>query len=122
MAGAVDHNHLRSRNALVERLADGERNQQIVASPDDQRGSVHFPQFPAPVQRPRIPVWVGGVLPAARPIARAARWDGMVPIRFAERALVRPSAADMADVGAKIAAARAAAGAPPSLTWWCGRR
>jgi len=67
---------------------------------------------PTPVQRPRIPVWIGGVLPAARPIARAARWDGMVPIRFAERALVRPSAADMADVGAKIAAARAAAGAP----------
>jgi alkanesulfonate monooxygenase SsuD/methylene tetrahydromethanopterin reductase-like flavin-dependent oxidoreductase (luciferase family) len=67
---------------------------------------------PAPVQRPRIPVWVGGVLPAARPIARAARWDGMVPIRFAERALVRPSAADLADVGAKIAAARAAAAAP----------
>jgi alkanesulfonate monooxygenase SsuD/methylene tetrahydromethanopterin reductase-like flavin-dependent oxidoreductase (luciferase family) len=33
-----------------------------------------------PVQRPRIPVWVGGILPAARPIARAARWDGMVPI------------------------------------------
>jgi alkanesulfonate monooxygenase SsuD/methylene tetrahydromethanopterin reductase-like flavin-dependent oxidoreductase (luciferase family) len=67
---------------------------------------------PPPVQRPRIPVWVGGVLPAARPIARAARWDGMVPIRFAERALVRPSAADMADAGAKIAAARAAAGSP----------
>jgi alkanesulfonate monooxygenase SsuD/methylene tetrahydromethanopterin reductase-like flavin-dependent oxidoreductase (luciferase family) len=67
---------------------------------------------PPPVQRPRIPVWVGGVLPAARPIARAARWDGMVPIRFAERALVRPSAADMADVGTKIAAARAAAGSP----------
>ena len=67
---------------------------------------------PTPVQRPRIPVWVGGVLPAARPIARAARWDGMVPIRFAERALVRPSAADLADVGAKIAAARAAAGSP----------
>jgi alkanesulfonate monooxygenase SsuD/methylene tetrahydromethanopterin reductase-like flavin-dependent oxidoreductase (luciferase family) len=67
---------------------------------------------PTPVQRPRIPVWVGGVLPAARPIARAARWDGMVPIRFAERALVRPSAADLADAGAKIAAARAAAGSP----------
>jgi alkanesulfonate monooxygenase SsuD/methylene tetrahydromethanopterin reductase-like flavin-dependent oxidoreductase (luciferase family) len=64
---------------------------------------------PTPVQRPRIPVWVGGVLPAARPIARAARWDGMVPIRFAGRALVRPSAGDMADVGARITAARAAA-------------
>jgi alkanesulfonate monooxygenase SsuD/methylene tetrahydromethanopterin reductase-like flavin-dependent oxidoreductase (luciferase family) len=61
---------------------------------------------PTPVQRPRIPVWVGGVLPAARPIARAARWDGMVPIRFAGGSLVRPSAADIADVGATIAAAR----------------
>src|SRR6266852_4082326 len=38
--------------------------------------------LPVPVQRPRIPVWVAGVLPATRPIARAARWDGMVPIRF----------------------------------------
>jgi len=61
---------------------------------------------PPPVQRPRIPVWVGGVLPAPKPIARAARWDGMVPIRFARRSLVRPSVADIADVGAKIAAAR----------------
>jgi alkanesulfonate monooxygenase SsuD/methylene tetrahydromethanopterin reductase-like flavin-dependent oxidoreductase (luciferase family) len=65
---------------------------------------------PTPVQRPRIRVWVGGVLPAARPIARAARWDGMVPIRFAGGSLVRPSAADVADVGAKIAAARGSAG------------
>ncbi|HZC41796.1 MAG TPA: LLM class flavin-dependent oxidoreductase, partial [Streptosporangiaceae bacterium] len=53
---------------------------------------------PAPVQRPRIPVWVGGVLPGARPIARAARWDGMVPIRYADRRLVRPSAEDIAGV------------------------
>ncbi len=41
-------------------------------------GPVRF--SPVPVQRPRIPVWVGGILPAQRPIARAARWDGMVPI------------------------------------------
>ena len=61
---------------------------------------------PTPVQRPRIPVWVGGVLPAARPIARAARWDGMVPIRFAGGSLVRPSAADIAETAAMIAAAR----------------
>jgi alkanesulfonate monooxygenase SsuD/methylene tetrahydromethanopterin reductase-like flavin-dependent oxidoreductase (luciferase family) len=71
---------------------------------------------PTPVQRPRIPVWVGGVLPAARPIARAARWDGMVPIRFAGGSLVRPSAEDIAETAATIAAARgsatAAAGSP----------
>src|SRR5690348_8119157 len=29
---------------------------------------------PVPVQRPRIPVWVAGTLPAPRPIARAGRW------------------------------------------------
>jgi len=63
---------------------------------------------PTPVQRPRIPVWVGGVLPAARPIARAARWDGMVPIRFAGGSLVRPSAEDIAETAATIAAARGA--------------
>jgi alkanesulfonate monooxygenase SsuD/methylene tetrahydromethanopterin reductase-like flavin-dependent oxidoreductase (luciferase family) len=67
---------------------------------------------PPPVQRPRIPVWVGGVLPAPRPIARAARWDGMVPIRFAGGSLIRPSAADIADTGARIAAARLTAGSP----------
>ena len=64
---------------------------------------------PTPVQRPRIPVWVGGVLPAARPIARAGRWDGMVPIRFAGGSLVRPSAADIAETAATIAAARGSA-------------
>src|SRR5207245_9025943 len=54
---------------------------------------------PTPVQRPRIPVWVAGVLPAPRPIARAARWDGFVPIRWSRSdGLVRPSAADFAEV------------------------
>ena len=61
---------------------------------------------PAPIQRPRIPVWVGGVLPASRPIARAARWDGMVPIRFKDRVLIRPSVQDIADTSARIAAIR----------------
>jgi alkanesulfonate monooxygenase SsuD/methylene tetrahydromethanopterin reductase-like flavin-dependent oxidoreductase (luciferase family) len=63
---------------------------------------------PVPVQRPRIPVWVAGVLPNPRPIARAARWDGFVPIRFDAHGLVRPSAADIGEVGAQIAAMRSA--------------
>ncbi len=61
---------------------------------------------PTPVQRPRIPVWVAGVLPNPRPIARAARWDGFVPIRFDQHGLVRPSVADFTDVGATIATQR----------------
>jgi alkanesulfonate monooxygenase SsuD/methylene tetrahydromethanopterin reductase-like flavin-dependent oxidoreductase (luciferase family) len=61
---------------------------------------------PVPVQRPRVPVWVGGVLPASRPIARAARWDGAVPIRFAERSLIRPSVEDIAGVREQVTAAR----------------
>jgi alkanesulfonate monooxygenase SsuD/methylene tetrahydromethanopterin reductase-like flavin-dependent oxidoreductase (luciferase family) len=34
---------------------------------------------PAPVQRPRIPVWIGGRWPSRRPFRRAARWDGVFP-------------------------------------------
>jgi hypothetical protein len=37
--------------------------------------------FPRAVQRPRIPVWVGGTWPGTRPFVRAARWDGVVPMR-----------------------------------------
>ncbi|HET6319298.1 MAG TPA: LLM class flavin-dependent oxidoreductase, partial [Chloroflexota bacterium] len=32
--------------------------------------------MPKPVQRPRIPIWVGGRFPNPRAVARAARWDG----------------------------------------------
>jgi alkanesulfonate monooxygenase SsuD/methylene tetrahydromethanopterin reductase-like flavin-dependent oxidoreductase (luciferase family) len=32
--------------------------------------------LPVPVQRPRIPIWIGGGWPHAGPTRRAARWDG----------------------------------------------
>jgi alkanesulfonate monooxygenase SsuD/methylene tetrahydromethanopterin reductase-like flavin-dependent oxidoreductase (luciferase family) len=35
--------------------------------------------LPPPVQRPRIPIWVGGWWPNKRPMRRAARWDGVTP-------------------------------------------
>jgi alkanesulfonate monooxygenase SsuD/methylene tetrahydromethanopterin reductase-like flavin-dependent oxidoreductase (luciferase family) len=35
---------------------------------------------PLPLQRPRIPIWVAGRAPHARPLARARAWDGYVPI------------------------------------------
>ena len=36
--------------------------------------------LPATVQRPRPPIWVGGFWPHRRPMRRAARWDGAVPL------------------------------------------
>ncbi|MGN6598792.1 MAG: hypothetical protein ACTHMW_05860, partial [Actinomycetes bacterium] len=33
-----------------------------------------------PVQRPRIPIWVGGSWPNRAPFRRAARWDAVFPI------------------------------------------
>ncbi|HEX6257665.1 MAG TPA: LLM class flavin-dependent oxidoreductase [Euzebyales bacterium] len=36
--------------------------------------------LPTPIQRPRIPVWVATMYPHRRPLHRAARWDGLVPM------------------------------------------
>ncbi|MFD2079407.1 Flavin-dependent oxidoreductase, luciferase family (includes alkanesulfonate monooxygenase SsuD and methylene tetrahydromethanopterin reductase) [Actinopolymorpha cephalotaxi] len=42
-------------------------------------GELAPPPPPAPVQRPRIPVWVVGAWPRPKSMARAARWDGWLP-------------------------------------------
>jgi len=36
--------------------------------------------LPATVQRPRPPIWIGGVWPHRAPMRRAARWDGVAPM------------------------------------------
>jgi alkanesulfonate monooxygenase SsuD/methylene tetrahydromethanopterin reductase-like flavin-dependent oxidoreductase (luciferase family) len=67
---------------LLDRLWSGEQVRHEgpayrVAGPD--WGAICHPP---PLQRPRIPVWVGGTWPTAgRPFERAARWDGVVPMR-----------------------------------------
>jgi alkanesulfonate monooxygenase SsuD/methylene tetrahydromethanopterin reductase-like flavin-dependent oxidoreductase (luciferase family) len=38
--------------------------------------------LPRPVQRPRIPVWCALSWPSRRPLARAARWDGLFPVQL----------------------------------------
>ena len=37
---------------------------------------------PTPVQSPRIPIWVGGWWPNKPPLRRAARWDGVCPLKW----------------------------------------
>jgi alkanesulfonate monooxygenase SsuD/methylene tetrahydromethanopterin reductase-like flavin-dependent oxidoreductase (luciferase family) len=36
--------------------------------------------LPRPIQQPRPPIWVAAIVPHRRPIARAQRWDGIVPL------------------------------------------
>ena len=55
----------------------------LLRGPVDHRGdhfTVRNELRPRPVQRPRPPVWVAAVAPHRRPLARAARWDGVVPL------------------------------------------
>jgi alkanesulfonate monooxygenase SsuD/methylene tetrahydromethanopterin reductase-like flavin-dependent oxidoreductase (luciferase family) len=63
---------------------------------------------PRPVQRPRIPVWVAGRWPSRRPLARAARWDGMFPIEL-------PGPEALAELGGEIAERRPAGAGPFDL-------
>lgn len=37
--------------------------------------------LPKPVQSPRIPIWIAGRWPNKPPFRRAARWNGVVPIK-----------------------------------------
>lgn len=50
---------------------------------------------PAPLQRPRIPVWVAGRWPNRRPLRRAARWEGLFPIDL-------PGPAELAELAREL--------------------
>jgi alkanesulfonate monooxygenase SsuD/methylene tetrahydromethanopterin reductase-like flavin-dependent oxidoreductase (luciferase family) len=54
--------------------------------------------LPASVQRPRPPVWIGGFWPHRRPIRRAARWDGVVPLFLTARHGHAPSVDEVHDL------------------------
>jgi len=55
--------------------------------------------LPAPKQRPRIPIWVGGSWPRKGPFKRASRWDGVIPLKLPERL---PSPDDLKEIVAFI--------------------
>lgn len=58
---------------------------------------------PVPTQEPRIPIWVAGTFPIEGPIRRAARWDGMVPLKFdREGTPAQMTPDDVADLGDRI--------------------
>lgn len=51
---------------------------------------------PPCLQQPRIPVWVGGWWPTRAPFRRAARWDGVIPLKLGGDNLLTPG--DVAEV------------------------
>ena len=57
---------------------------------DGTHMTAHGQLRPGPVQQPRPPIWVAGVVPNQRPLRRARRWDGVVPIGSGE--LLTPEA------------------------------
>jgi alkanesulfonate monooxygenase SsuD/methylene tetrahydromethanopterin reductase-like flavin-dependent oxidoreductase (luciferase family) len=80
----------RARAALLDEgleVVDG----LFRGGPFEHRGehfAVRADYKPGPVQQPRPPIWVAGVAPNRRPLDRARRWDGVVPI--AKRAELSP--------------------------------
>lgn len=67
---------------------------------------------PAPVQRPRIPVWPVGAWPHARSMERALRWDGVV-LQAPDGPAASPAL--IGEVAAWLGAKRAVAGAARAL-------
>jgi alkanesulfonate monooxygenase SsuD/methylene tetrahydromethanopterin reductase-like flavin-dependent oxidoreductase (luciferase family) len=65
-----------------------------------------------PVQRPRVPVWVGGAWPARRPFRRAAQWDGVMPIHRDFGSGQTMPAATLAEVVGYVSEHRDPAAAP----------
>ena len=68
---------------------------------------------PTPVQQPRIPVWTACVLPHHRPLARAARWDGVLLAKLGENgAILRVEPGEIEEAVGIIADQRPAGAGP----------
>lgn len=62
---------------------------------------------PAPVQQPRIPIWVVGAWPRPKSLRRALRYDGLLPAKMNEKGeFVNLDPADIREINAFVAANR----------------
>jgi alkanesulfonate monooxygenase SsuD/methylene tetrahydromethanopterin reductase-like flavin-dependent oxidoreductase (luciferase family) len=69
--------------------------------------------LPVPLQQPRIPVWLAATWPIRAPFRRAARWDGVWPLRRnPDGTTVTLTPEDVRGVLETIAQERTAAGRP----------
>ena len=58
--------------SIIDRVLRGE-----AVDHDGAHFSMHAALLPAAVQSPRPPIWIAATPPHGRPLARAARWDGV---------------------------------------------
>jgi alkanesulfonate monooxygenase SsuD/methylene tetrahydromethanopterin reductase-like flavin-dependent oxidoreductase (luciferase family) len=68
--------------------------------------------LPTAVQRPRVPVWVGGFWPNKAPMRRAARWDGAIPAMAGMEAARPPDVSEARDLVMFLRGCRAVAAQP----------
>jgi alkanesulfonate monooxygenase SsuD/methylene tetrahydromethanopterin reductase-like flavin-dependent oxidoreductase (luciferase family) len=88
--------------AVLDRLWSGERTTYL-----GEHVTVRDVMFrPTPVQRPRVPIWVGGRWPNKAPMRRAARWDGAVPILSGSWQAEPPSIDEVKALSEFLSAAR----------------
>jgi alkanesulfonate monooxygenase SsuD/methylene tetrahydromethanopterin reductase-like flavin-dependent oxidoreductase (luciferase family) len=73
----------------------------IGGEPPDEDWRAVF--YPPPLQRPRIPIWVAGTWPIKAPFRRAARWDGVFPMKAEGRRILPMTPGDVRDVARYVA-------------------
>ncbi|HET7270160.1 MAG TPA: LLM class flavin-dependent oxidoreductase [Rubrobacter sp.] len=66
--------------------------------------------YPPPLQRPRIPIWVAGTWPVKPPFRRAARWDGVFPMKAEGGRIVPMTPEDVRDMTGYVAEHRTSDG------------
>jgi alkanesulfonate monooxygenase SsuD/methylene tetrahydromethanopterin reductase-like flavin-dependent oxidoreductase (luciferase family) len=71
--------------------------------------------LPTPVQRPQVPVWVGGFWPNKAPVRRAARWDGAIPAVAGLETGRPPDVTEVRELGTCLRGCRA------TTAWRTGR-
>ena len=73
----------------------------IGGDPPDEGWRAVF--YPPPLQRPRIPIWVAGTWPLKPPFRRAARWDGVFPMKAENGRILPMTPEDVRDVTSYVA-------------------
>ena len=88
MAELGESGDMRERAAMLDEglpLVDAAMRGEAIAHNGEHYSVRAKPFLPAPVQQPRIPIWLGGrwrdplPTPTPRPFRRAAAWDGVFP-------------------------------------------
>jgi alkanesulfonate monooxygenase SsuD/methylene tetrahydromethanopterin reductase-like flavin-dependent oxidoreductase (luciferase family) len=94
-----DPGERRDRAAVVDEalpLVDGLLRGDPVAH-HGARYDVEAQLRPRPVQTPRPPIWIAAIAPYRAPLARAARWDGAVPLAMPQGYLTPDELANYLD-------------------------